>query len=124
MIAYHGSEFDDREVSGVADYLKSRARDKSVINYDDVCQVARQFGAYHGPHDPRLWNLLGLISEAEVADGRFALSAIVVIKNGDGANRPGLGFFNLMKTLGRYKADDDQTWLAELDGLFQYWPQH
>jgi hypothetical protein len=43
--------------------------------------------------------LLGLISETEVAAGRHALSAIVVIKSGDGANRPGSGFFELERAL-------------------------
>jgi hypothetical protein len=60
----------------------------------------------------------------EVRAGRHALSAIVVIKSGDGANRPGSGFFELEKALHRYKADDDETWLAELDGLFKYWTKH
>lgn len=119
-----GNDFDEREISAVTNYLKSRARQKSIVNYDDVFHVARDFGPYHGPHDPRLWDLLRVISEAEAAEGRPALSAIVVIKSGDGANRPGSGFFKLMKTLGRYKASDDQTWLAEVDGLFGYWPRH
>jgi hypothetical protein len=45
-------------------------------------------------------------------------------ESGDGANRPDSGFFGLEKDLGRYKADDDATWLAELDGLFRYWGEH
>jgi hypothetical protein len=68
--------------------------------------------------------LLGLISENEVTAGRYALSAIVVVKSGEGANRPGSGFFELEKSLGRYKSDDDTTWLSEIDGLFKYWPNH
>jgi hypothetical protein len=66
----------------------------------------------------------GLISETEVAAERPALSALVVIKSGDGANHPGTGFFELEKSLGRYKSDDDTTWLLEIDGLFKYWPKH
>jgi len=95
-----------------------------VVHYDDAYDVVRQDGLYHGPHDQQLWHLLGLISEMEVRAGRHALSAIVVIKSGDGANRPGSGFFELEKALHRYKADDDETWLAELDGLFKYWTKH
>jgi hypothetical protein len=68
--------------------------------------------------------LLGLVSESEVAAGRHTLSAIVVVKSGEGANRPGTGFFELEKTLGRYQSDDDTTWLSEIDGLFRYWRQH
>jgi hypothetical protein len=58
--------------------------------------------------------LLGLISEAEIKAGRHALSAIVVVKSGDGANSPGSGFFELEKGLGIYNVDDDTTWLSEL----------
>jgi hypothetical protein len=68
--------------------------------------------------------LLGLISETEVAAGRHALSAIVVIKSGDGANRPGYGFFELEKTLGRYESDDDTNWSSEVKGLLKYWAKH
>ena len=81
-------------------------------------------GPYHGPRDNRLWTLLGLISETEVKAGRHALSAIVVIKSGDGANRPGSSFFELEKELGRYTLDDDTTWTAEVNALFTYWPRH
>jgi hypothetical protein len=74
------------------------------------------------PHDQRLWHLLGLISETEV--GRHALFAIVVLKSGDGANRPGYGFFELEKTLGRYESDDDTTWSSQVKGLLQCWAKH
>jgi hypothetical protein len=68
--------------------------------------------------------LLGLISETEVAAGRHALSAIVVIKSGDGATAPAPAFLNWKGALGRYREDDERTWLAELDGLFKYWSKH
>ena len=124
MVQYGFHEYADTEVSAVLEYLKSCARKQQVVHYDDAYEVASQWGTYHGPHDSRLWGLLGLISETEVAAGRSPLSAIVVIKTGDGANRPGSGFFELERHLGRYKSDDDKTWLAELDGLFKYWPKH
>jgi hypothetical protein len=84
----------------------------------------RPFGEYHGPHDQRLWHLLGLISETEIKAGRHALSAIAVIKSGDGANRPGSGFLELEKSFGRYKAGDDATWMEEMKGLFACWANH
>jgi hypothetical protein len=68
--------------------------------------------------------LLGLISETAVAAGRHGLSAIVVIKSGDGGNRPGYGFFELEKTLGRYESDDDTTRSSEVRGLLKYWAKH
>jgi hypothetical protein len=124
MIEYGRYEYNEIEVREVREYLQDRARVPTTVHYDDVYAIALQHGTYHGPHDTRLWDLLGLISEGEVAAGRYALSAIVTIKNGDGANRPGSGFFELEKQLGRYKVDDDTTWSAEINGLFEYWPEH
>src|ERR1700687_617268 len=124
MVQYGPYEYSDTEILKLTEYLKNCARQRKVIHYDDAHDAVRQFGLYHGPHDQRLWHLLALMSETEVAAGRHALSAIVVIKSGDGANRPGSGFFELEKALGRYKADDDKTWVAELGGLFEYWANH
>lgn len=124
MVQYGPYVYSDTEALKLTEYLKDCARHEKVVHYDDAYDVVRNFGIYHGPHDQRLWHLLGLISETEVAAGRCALSAIVVVKSGEGANRPGSGFFELEKTLGRYDSDDDKTWLTELDGLFKYWPKH
>jgi len=81
----------------------------------------KDLGAYAGPHDKRLWDLLGIVSGKEVECGRGALSAIVVTKEN---NRPGAGFFKLERELGRYKKDDETTWISEIDQLFEYWPAH
>jgi hypothetical protein len=124
MVQYGPYEYCDNEVLKLTEYLKNCARQQKVVHYDDAYDAVRQFGVYHGPHDQRLWHLLALISETEVSLGRHALSAIVAVKSGDGANRPGTGFFELEKMLNRYRADDDTTWLAELDGLFKYWAKH
>ena len=124
MVQYGPYVYSDTEALKLTEYLKDCARHEKVVHYDDAYDVVRNFGIYHGPHDQRLWHLLGLISETEVAAGRCALSAIIVVKSGEGANRPGSGFFELEKTLGRYDSDDDKTWLTELDGLFKYWPKH
>src|SRR5579864_3059047 len=123
MVQYGPHDYSDTEVSKLTQYLKNCARQKALVHYDDAYNVVRQFGMYRGPRDQRLWHVLGLISETEVAAGRHALSAIVVIKSGNGANRPGCGFFELEKSLGRYQPDDNKTWLSELDGLFDYWAQ-
>jgi hypothetical protein len=120
MVQYGPYDYSDNEVLALTEYLKNCVRQQKIVHYDDAYVVVRECGTYHGPHDQRLWHLLGFISETEVAAKRPALSAIVVIKSGDGANRPGSGFFELEKALGRYKADDDETWLAELRGLGYY----
>jgi len=121
MVSYGSFTYSDPEVGALTTYLRDCARRGQITHYDDSYNVAQKFGSYHGPHDQRLWWLLGYISEEEIKAGRCALSAIVVIKSGEGANRPGHGFFELERRLGRYKSDDDSTWLAEIDGLFQYW---
>jgi hypothetical protein len=124
MVQYGPYEYSDSEVLKLTEYLKNCARRGEVVHYDDAYVAVRPFGEYHGPHDQRLWHLLGLISETEIKAKRHALSAIVVIKSGDGANRPGSGFFELEKSFGRYKADDDETWMEEMKGLFAYWANH
>jgi hypothetical protein len=123
-MAYHANDYSGVEVSTMTEFLRHCARQRKIVHYDDAYEVVRPYGEFHGPHDKRLWDLLGMFSEQEVAAGRCALSAIVVIKTGDRANRAGLGFFELERKLGRYKGGNDQTWLAEIDGLFKYWPRH
>lgn len=124
MVEYGSYDYTEEEVQVLTEWLKNQARQKRIVHYDDAYAVVRHLGAYHGPHDNRLWHLLGLISEREIRDGRHALSAIVTIKSGDGANRPGSGFFELEKALRRYHMDDETTWTAEVIGLFSYWPNH
>jgi len=124
MVEYGSYEYTEEEVSTLSEYLKNCARQRRLVHYDDAYAVVRQLGAYHGPHDNRLWHLLGLISEREIHERRHALSAIVTIKTGEGANRPGSGFFELERNLERYHIDDDTTWMAEINGLFAYWPNH
>ena len=125
MVEYGVYEYTVEEVQALTEYLKNQARQGNLVHYDDAYEVVRHLGAYHGPHDNRLWHLLGLISEREVrVERRHALSAIVTVKSGEGANRPGSGFFELEKELRRYDTDDETTWMAEINGLFAYWPNH
>ena len=124
MPLYGPKDYQLAEIAGMTKFLQDCARQQRLTHYDEACEVASHWGQYQGPHDKRLWDLLGLISEHEVATGRAALSAVVVLKAGDGANRPGQGFFELERKLGRYKEDDDKTWLGEIDALFKYWPKH
>jgi hypothetical protein len=69
MVQYGPYDYGDTEVSKLTEYLKNCARQKTVVHYDDAYNVVRHFGMYHGPHDQRLWHVLGLISETEVAAG-------------------------------------------------------
>jgi hypothetical protein len=113
--------YDQSEIEKLTSYLQQCAREQKIVHYDDAFIKVRELGPYHGPHDKRLWDLLGIVSAQEVANGRAALSALVVTKEN---NRPGSGFFDLERDLGRYRKDDDTTWLYEVDLLFKYWPKH
>jgi len=99
MVHYGPYEYGESEVLKLTEYLKKSARQERPVHYDDAFAAVKEFGLCSGPRDQRLWHLLGLISETEVAAGRHALSAIVVIKSGDAANRPGSGFFELERAL-------------------------
>jgi len=116
MVEYGLYDYAEEEVQALTEWLKNQARHGEIVNYDDTYEVVRH------PHD--IWHLLGLISEREIHEGRHALSAIVTIKTGEGANRLGSGFFELERELGRYDTDDETTWAAEVNGLFEYWPNH
>ena len=64
--------------------------------------------------------ILGEISTDEHDSGRPLLSVVVVHKEN---HRPGEGFFNLAKELGKQKPDeDDVTFYAkELKSVFDWW---
>jgi hypothetical protein len=124
VITYGPYSFEPIEIDVMTTHLQNCARNCTPIHYDDAWERVNSYGAYYGPQDPRLWHLLGYVSEEEVRAGRAALSAIVTVKSGKGANRPGAGFFNLEKELGRYVADDETTWMNEINWLFDYWPSH
>src|SRR5438034_11348631 len=83
MVSYGSFTYSDLEVGALTTYLRDCARRGQITHYDDSYNVAQKFGSYHGPHDQRLWWLLGYISEEEIKAGRCALSAIVVIKRSE-----------------------------------------
>ena len=88
-----------------------------MIPYSDL--TVRIASAQIDPHSQILANMLGDISEEEDRAGRGMLSVIVVHKEGD--MRPGPGFFNLAKRLGRPVRDLDELWLQELRRVHHYW---
>lgn len=74
---------------------------------------------FEGPHDPRLWHLLGEITEAEPLAGRGMLSSLVVHKDGD--YQPGPGFFELARRLGHDVQDLEKFWIQEVTRVFAAW---
>lgn len=81
--------YTQSEIDQITEYLQECARRRKIVHYDDAYLRVRDLGAYAGPHDKRLWDLLGIVSGREVEGGRGALSAIVVTKEN---NRPGTVF--------------------------------
>jgi hypothetical protein len=61
MVQYGPYDYSESEVLKLTEYLRDSARQQKVVHYDDAYDAVRQFGLYHGPHDQRLWHLLGLI---------------------------------------------------------------
>ncbi|HEY3821782.1 MAG TPA: hypothetical protein VGL81_31670 [Polyangiaceae bacterium] len=94
--------------------LVARAKAGGTIAYSDV--VARVRAVRFDPDSHALAAMLGEISEAEDAAGRGMLTVIVVHKTGD--MRPGPGFFDLAKRLGRDTSDLDKCWIAEVNRVF------
>jgi hypothetical protein len=93
------------------------ARSGSTIAYSDL--VARVATIGLDPQEPALAAMLGEISEAEDLAGRGMLTVLVVHKGGD--MRPGPGFFDLAKRLGRDVTDLDRVWVEEFKKVTSRW---
>ena len=116
-----GAGHNQGAISNVRDFLIKKALAADLTTYEDTWAVARQYGNYFGPHDPELWDLLGVISTQELDAGRPPLSVLVTHKGGERKDRPGEGFFTLMKSKGTYIVDDDTTFAKHTRDTFSYW---
>ncbi len=114
--------------------LVERARVRGMISYSELVSHIRAI-AFNGPHDFRLFTLLGEISTEEDEAGRGLLTAIVVHKVGD--MEPGTGWFDLARERGcdvrgwgntdgeRLSAEHHQdTWWSERVGNAVHRPEH
>ncbi|MEM9943337.1 MAG: HNH endonuclease [Planctomycetota bacterium] len=109
---------------------------RGTPEYDEVREILIQAALNNTllPYTPRLSQILnlepgnsmatelglilGAISEDEHLQGRPMLSAAAISKK----NRPGNGFFDLAKSLGkRVGRDKDQFWQRELELVYAYW---
>lgn len=89
-----------------------------TITYSELARKinARATGFDLRARDPSLNLMLDQISTEENKIGRGMLS-VVVIRESDG--RPGKGFFDLAKSLGRNTEDCEAFWQAELSKVHQ-----
>lgn len=101
------------------DAMIARAKTGDVMTYSELVHEIKSITL--GPHDPRLFHMLGEVSSDEEAEGRGMLTAVVV---GQESGTPGTGFFELADELGRDTSDHDQCWLNELKAVHAYWASH
>jgi hypothetical protein len=94
-----------------------RARVQGQITYSDLAVKIR--AVKFGPHDPRLFHLLGEISVEENEAGHGMLCAVVVHKHGDMG--PGAGFFLLAEHLGYDAKDHTKFWIEEAKKVYAFW---
>lgn len=97
--------------------LIARAKLNEPIAYSDL--ASRLKTARFEAHDQRLFDLLDDISRSENNAGRGMLSAFVIHKNPK--YKPGKGFFELAKKLGRDVSDEDKFWVEEVTKVHLAW---
>ena len=98
--------------------LAECARARDVIAYPDFVIRVRAI-TFTNAHDFRLPYFLEEISTDENHAGRGMLTALVVYKYGE--HKPGPGFFELAKKLGRDAKDLDKCWVEELKTVYAAW---
>ena len=110
----------DAARSEMREVLVRQARLGRPIAYSEL--VTRVASLRLDYHDPLLNQMLGEISESEDREGRGMLTVLVVYK--DGEMRPGPGFFELAKQLGRDTSDLLACWVREYEDVVRYWQSH
>jgi len=104
----------------IYDVLKEIARAKDIITYIELAhRVGLPTPSAIGDAFPGfIGEVRGEISANEVGKGRPMISAIVVNKD---TGMPGQGFYNLARNLGRYRGNDEQTWVDEVKAVYKFW---
>lgn len=113
---YEGADWEKAKAQA-RDVLIEVARRKDKIAYSELATEITAINIE--AHDSRMNHLLGEISSEEDAQGRGMLTAIVVHKSGD--LRPGPGFYDLAKSLGKDTSDKDFFWISEVKTVHDYW---
>ncbi len=104
---------------GIRNILIKAAQERKVIYYSQVGETVNlSMGNPH--HRTQLGRILTEISSEEHENGRPLLAAIVVHKDN---KKPGEGFFNLAKSLGKQKPNenDDTFCKMEKERVFDEW---
>lgn len=96
------------------------ARRRGTVTYQELAHIVGLplTGNYMGK---RIGELLGIVTQNEIAQGRPMLSALAV----NSAGKPGSGFIPWAKELGLFKDGDDETvfWKNQCKACYQLWQQ-
>ncbi len=122
MSARYGFPLDrwNVAVEEVRQILVEVARRQGTITYSDL--VARLKSIRLQPDSYALSKLLENVARREDKAGSPLLTVLVVHKTGD--LRPGKGYSELAKALGRDTDDLDSSWIAELKACWEWWGVH
>lgn len=104
----------------IRDILVACAKSKEEsVTYAELCSQIQTTKL--DPYSSLLNKLLGEISSKEYAEGRGMLSVLVISQED---RRPGSGFFQLAKSLGRPAQDEEEFYINELNSVCQFWKTH
>ena len=100
--------------------LVNAAEHRGLVTYQEIAQIMGL--PLSGSHMGReVGNIIGVISEDEIAYGRPMLSAIVVGVNG----KPGDGFYAWARDLGRFEGEgkeaQERFWQQEREAVYEAW---
>lgn len=100
--------------------LVNAAECRGLLTYQEIAQIMGL--PLSGNHMGReVGNMIGVISEDEIAYGRPMLSAIVVGVNG----KPGDGFYDWASKLGRFEGEGKEArerfWQQEREAVYETW---
>jgi hypothetical protein len=108
------------KIMAVRDFLIGIARRKGLTNYTDAGAVA---GLDMASESGRILiaQILDDINTMEVADGAPMISALVIYQDPN-KMRPGPGFFDCARALGKLRDnDEDGFWAKEVTAVHTYW---
>lgn len=117
MSATEGKYRGTKEYALIYCELITAAKYRGTVTYQEIAKIMGI--PLSGNNMSRLvGQILGEISEDEVAKGRPMLSAIAVGVNG----HPGPGFYSLARTLGRLSDQAEADfWEAERKAVYETW---
>jgi hypothetical protein len=106
----------------IYDVLINTARNKRTIKYKDLAKTVGLDWHKNYGQCRQIFSILGAICTAEDQQGHPLLSAVAVRQD---TGRPGIGFFNVARDLGRHTGHDDISfWKKERDKVWLFWSSH